>query len=155
MKSRVRGLKAMLLAAAFALPQGAAMCAVSCTFSSAAPVSFGAYDVFSMLPNNNGVGSLSVDCSGAGNHVFEVSLSRGQSHSYSPRVLRSGNAGLNYNLYTGAERSVVWGDGSGVTEKLTFNKNKPVLLPIYGQIPAGQDVPVGAYSDQITATVNF
>ena len=90
----------MWLATLLAVAAQNSMAATSCMFTSASPVSFGAYDIFSTLPNNNGVGSLTIDCKGSGNDNFEVSLSTGQSHSYAMRVMRSGSNRLNYNLYT-------------------------------------------------------
>jgi spore coat protein U-like protein len=61
---------------------------------------------------------------------------------------------LNYNLYTGADRSAVWGDGHG-NQLMTVRKNKITTLHVYGQIPAGQDAAVGTYTDSIVATVTF
>jgi spore coat protein U-like protein len=127
----------------------------SCMFTSASPVSFGAYDIFSALPNNNGVGSLTIDCKGSGNRNFEVSLSTGQSRSYAMRVMRSGSNRLNYNLYTSADRTVVWGNGHGSSQVMTVRKNSARTLTVFGQIPAGQDAAVGTYTDPILATVSF
>jgi spore coat protein U-like protein len=33
--------------------------------------------------------------------------------------------------------------------------NNPVSVTVYGQIPAGQDVSAGTFSDTISATINF
>ena len=133
----------------------AALAETACLFTTVAGVGFGAYDVFSERPNNQGVGSIGIDCKGAGNTVFDVSLSTGQSQSYVTRTLRAGANLLNYNLYTSAGRTQVWGDGSGASSVMQVQKNKPVALDIFGQIPAGQDVAVGSYSDAIVVTVNF
>ncbi|MCX7173361.1 MAG: spore coat U domain-containing protein [Proteobacteria bacterium] len=126
----------------------------NCTFASANPVNFGAYDVFAALPNNNGVGSLRISCNGGGG-PFDVTLSTGQSNNYVSRLMRSGANSLDYNLYTSAARSVVWGNGSGVSQTMHAAGNTTTTLSIFGQIPAGQDAAVGIYSDSITAIVNF
>lgn len=144
-----------LIASLVAVAAQASLAATSCMFTSVSPVNFGAYDIFSTLPNNNGVGSLTIDCKGSGNDNFEVSLSAGQSHSYAMRVMRSGSNRLNYNLYTSADRSVVWGDGHGSSQVVTVRKNKATTLSVFGQIPAGQDAAVGTYTDPIVATVTF
>jgi spore coat protein U-like protein len=133
----------------------ASLAATSCTFTSVSSVSFGTYDIFAGSPNSNGVGGLTIDCKGAGNHTFVLTLGTGQSNSYSSRLMMSGVNRLDYNLYTGAERSVVWGDGTGVSRVVTVNKNKPTTVSIFGLIPAGQDAVVGVYTDSIIATVNF
>lgn len=145
----------MLLATLLAVATLNSIADTSCMFTSASPVSFGAYDVFSTLPNNNGVGSLTINCQGSGNANFEVSLSTGQSYSYAMRVMRSGSNRLNYNLYTSADRSVVWGNGHGSSQVMTVRKNKATTLSVFGQIPAGQDAAVGIYTDPIMATVTF
>jgi len=126
-------------------------CAASCTISTT-PVSFGIYNVFAMTPNNNGIGSLTIVCStDAGN----VALSTGQSNNYAARVMRSGANPLTYNLYTSAARTTVWGDGSGGSRVMRAAEKATTIFSIYGQIPAGQDAAVGAYSDNIIATVTF
>ena len=145
----------LLCAAWLALLSQSSFSATSCAINSAGPVSFGAYDVLSPSPNNNGVGSIRIDCRGAGNNTFDVSLSAGQSHSYALRQMTSGGNRLNYNLYTGADRTVVWGDGSGASRVMTVVKNEPTTLSIFGQIPAEQDAAIGTYTDPIVATVNF
>jgi spore coat protein U-like protein len=131
------------------------LAAPSCTFTSVTAVSFGNYDVFATLPNNNGVGSLTIRCIGGGGPSFVVTLSTGQSNSYASRVMKSGVNPLNYNLYTSAARTVVWGDGTGGSSAGTAPANGTTALSVFGQIPAGQDAAVGTYTDSITATVNF
>ncbi len=128
--------------------------APSCTVSSVASVSFGAYDVFTTLPNNNGIGSITIRCTGGGRANI-VMLSTGQSNSYASRVMKSGANLLNYNLYTSAARNVVWGDGTGGSSTMSAAANRSTTLNIFGRIPARQDAAVGTYTDSITATVNF
>jgi spore coat protein U-like protein len=145
----------VLCAALVAFVSQTSLAATSCRFTSVNPVSFGVYDIFARQPNNNGVGSLTIDCKGSGNDNFEVTLSTGQSHSYTTRTMRSGGNHLDYNLYTSADRSAVWGDGHGGSHLMTIRKNKATTLNVFGQIPAGQDVAVGTYTDPIVATVTF
>jgi spore coat protein U-like protein len=130
-----------------------AYAAPSCSFRSVSSVSFGAYDVFSTLANNNGVGSLSVKCTGGANSV--ISLSTGQSNNFTNRLMRSGANTLNYNLYTSTAHAQVWGDGSGGSSVTSTINNGTFTLNIFGQIPARQDVAVGIYTDNITVTVSF
>jgi spore coat protein U-like protein len=145
----------ILCAALLSLVSAGAPAATRCHFNAASAANFGAYDIFSTMPNNSGVGSVTIDCSGGGNNTFDVTLSTGQSNSYASRVMSSGGNRLNYNLYTGADRRVVWGDGHSGSQVMTVQKNKATTLSIFGQIPAGQDVAVGTYGDIIVATVYF
>jgi spore coat protein U-like protein len=126
----------------------------NCAFTSITGVSFGIYDVFSAIPNNNGVGSITVNCRG-GTSSFVMSLSSGLSNSYISRIMMNGANSLNYNLYTNAGRTLVWGDGSGGSLTLTGLGNGKTTLNVFGQIPPGQNAKVGIYTDNIVVTVNF
>jgi spore coat protein U-like protein len=136
----------------FALSQPA-FSETSCEVNSVSAVDFGSYDVFSSL-NDNSVGSITIRCKGGGSTAL-VALSSGQSNSYSSRLMRSAGNSLNYNLYTSAARIVVWGDGSGGSSALSVNRNSTTTLSVFGQIPAGQDAAVGAYSDSVTTIITF
>ncbi len=138
---------AAVLLALLSPAASAAKCSIS-----ASGASFGVYDVFSAAANNTGIAALSVDCQGAS---ASVALSQGYSGNYAARQMRSGSNRLYYNLYTSAARSVVWGDGSGVSRTLPAANNQITSLTVFGQIPAGQDAAVGSYSDHITVIVNF
>jgi spore coat protein U-like protein len=126
-----------------------------CSFRSVTDVGFGAYNVFDMLPNTSGVGSISIRCQGGSDHAYEVNLSTGQSHSYVARMMKSGANTLTYNIYTNASRTIVWGDGHGGSSTQTAYKNSTTTLDLFGQIPAGQDVANGLYTDSLIVTVNF
>jgi spore coat protein U-like protein len=145
-----------LLATALLLAAAPLPCAArtDCQISSVGDVGFGAYDVFSKVPNRAGVGTLRIKCQGGGQGAT-VKLSKGQSHSYTTRLMRSGNDLLEYNLYTSAARIVVWGDGSGVSEVMRVDKNQNIDLSIFGNIPQGQDPAVGSYADSILISVEF
>jgi len=138
--------------AVFSQPLSAAS---SCSFLSVTSVSFGTYNVFSALSNNSGVGSITILCGSGGGPNFVVTLSTGQSNSFVSRVMKSGGNSLNYNLYTSAARTVVWGDGTGSSNVMTAAKSITTTLSVFGEIPAGQDASVGTYTDNITAIVNF
>jgi spore coat protein U-like protein len=144
----------IVLAASFAAAPQIALAAAKCDFNSQAGVSFGAYNVLDPNPNTNGVGSITIHCQG-GKGSFVVTLSKGQSNSYGSRVMKNGANTLNYNLYTSATRTVVWGDHTGASGTVSANGDHTTILDIFGKIPAGQDVAVGVYTDNIVVTVNF
>jgi spore coat protein U-like protein len=154
-RARMLG-RARLLACAALLAAASrtALAAPRCDFSSHADANFGAYSVLDQNPNTNGVGSITVHCQN-GNGSSEVTLSTGQSNSYGTRVMKNGANTLNYNLYTSATRNVVWGDHTGASGTVFADGNHETILSIYGKIPAGQDVAVGVYTDNIVVTVNF
>jgi spore coat protein U-like protein len=69
--------------------------------------------------------------------------------------MRSGTATLQYNLFTNAGRTLVWGDGTGGTSVRTVGASRGQALPVFGRIPPLQDVASGSYSDTLVATFNF
>jgi spore coat protein U-like protein len=157
-RSVMRAMRLTLLGASVAgsaLMSQVALADPSCRFNTVTAVSFGPYDVFATVPNNNGVGSLAIRCTEGGGPSFTVTLSAGQSNSYAARVMKSGANLLNYNLYTSPARTTVWGDGTGGSSILAATANSTTTLSVFGQIPARQDATVGTYADSITATVTF
>ena len=137
-----------LVALAFALTaqQGHA-CTLNVT-----GVNFGSYDVFSNTPLDS-TGNIDVNCpSGVG---YSMALTAGGG-THTQRVMGSGAHRLNYNLYTAANRAVVWGDATSGT--VTVNGTGigvNVNHAVYGRIPALQNVHAVSYSDIIIVELNF
>jgi spore coat protein U-like protein len=128
----------------------------TCT-ASATGVTFGTYNLLSATPLDS-TGTVTVNCGGAlvlGNTTVTVSLSAGQSGSFTPRKL---GTGFTYNLYQDAAHSEVWGDGTGGSTQYSgtiSNGKSSFTATVYGQIPALQNPSPGAFTDQITVTVNY
>ena len=137
-----------LIALAFALT---AQQGYACTLN-VTGVNFGSYDVFSNAALDS-TGNIDVNCpNGVG---YSMALTAGGG-THTQRVMGSGAHTLNYNLYTAANRAVVWGDATSGTVTLNgtgigLNVNHAV----YGRIPALQNVHAGGYSDIITVVINF
>jgi len=135
--------------------------AVAACNVSATGISFGPYDVFAPSPLDS-TGSVSVSCDELppADVVIEIGPSPG-SGGFSPRQMRhlSLPDRLSYNLFTDASRSSVWGDGTAGTQTVFLKNVKrqkpPVMTTIYGRIPPGQNVPVGAYTDTLTVTITW
>ncbi len=130
----------------------------SCTVSATA-VAFGAYNPSSGAPDD-ATGTINATCL-IWDDAPIVSIGTGVSGSFAPRKLANGAARLNYNLYTAATRTIVWGDGSAGTSRVTLTGGTTVLIwrtyarTIYGRIPIGQHVQAGTYTDTIVVTVTF
>lgn len=130
--------------------------AAGCTVSSPG-VSFGAYNVYNSSPLDS-TGSVTYNCTVA--VLISIDLGKGASSAFDPRTLMNGADVLNYNLYTDAARSTIWGDGSSGTSHYTtllsvLIVNTNVTVTIYGRIPALQDVSAGLYTDTVVMTINF
>lgn len=126
-------------------------------------VNFGSYSPLGGSPVD-AVGEVRVSCSLLGVISllvsYEIRLSSGESGSYFPRRIYSGLYDLAYNLYTDSARTIIWGDGSGGTGYVSdgyllglFTVTR--YYPVYGRLPAGQNVPTGTYSDVIIVTVDY
>lgn len=131
--------------------------ALTCNFTSVTGVNFGPYDVLG-ASSVKSTGTITYSCTNVGTRsVMVMSLSTGSSGTFANRTLKSGVNVLNYNLYSTAANTQVWGDGTGTTYQYSIDptdKNDHTLT-VFGTIPAGQDVGVGSYTDTITVTMNF
>jgi spore coat protein U-like protein len=154
----------LVLAAALPLAAVPAFAAAVCSFS-AVGVNFGVYDPLLATPSDS-VGTVTVSCTNApppGNVTinYSVTLSPGSSGSFALRRMTAGPSGLEYNLYSDAGRTLIWGDGGGgtglvggsikVAGRQTISKDHPV----YGRMPAQQDAGPGNYADTIVVTLAF
>lgn len=137
-------LLAVLLGMA-AQPGWAATCNVS-----AIGVNFGSYDTFSNQSLDS-TGNITVSCDVSANYTISLSPGAG---SYASRAMTSGSHTLNYNLYSDATRTTVWGDGTASTVTIS-GSGTTGNPPVYGRIPARQNAYVGTYSDTITVTLTF
>lgn len=130
--------------------------AAQCAIDSVSPVGFGNYDPLATAPLDSS-GSVTYKC--LLSLTVTIDLSTGSSASYAARTMKhaSGDA-LAYNLYFDAARLTVWGNAAGngtvhygpIIALLTA-----VTVPIFGRVPAKQDVRVGNYSDTIVVTLNY
>ena len=137
-----------LVALAFALTaQQGHTCTLNVT-----GVNFGSYDVFSNTPLDS-TGNIDVNCPSRVGYYIELSEGGGTN---TQRVMGSGAHRLNYNLYTAANRAVVWGDATSGTARVNGTGiGVSVNHGVYGRIPALQNVHPGSYSDIIIVELNF
>ena len=132
-----------------AAPAGAA-----CTIS-ATPVTFGSYNVFATTPLD-AAGQVTFRCVGPPVPRVRITLGAGGAPSFSPRRLQLGGQTLSYNLYLDGARTVIWGDGTGGTQFFLLanpQNGQSVAVPVYGRVPAGQDVSAGSYTNTVTVTI--
>ena len=154
---------ALLLAMTAPLAQAADTC-----FVAADPVAFGIYDTTASSPTP-GTGRITVDCQGNKEVAVTIELSAGNG-TYAARTMTTAMDALQYNLYLDTGYTRVFGNGSagseaavcttgvtgnGCTGSTPTGAFKRAVLPIYGRIPALQNVASGDYSDDIQVTVTF
>jgi len=127
----------------------------------ATPVAFGNYTpgTGNVAANN----TVAVKCTK--NTAFTVALDKGTTTggAIAQRLMTDGAAGdtLQYNLYTTAAFTTVWGDGTGssVTQAGTgAGMGTAVNFTAFGQLPdnaTNQAAPPNGYTDTITVTVTY
>jgi spore coat protein U-like protein len=120
-------------------------------------INFGSYDVFSSVPADS-TGTVTVTCN-TPNQLAQLDLGPSpNSGGFNPRRMKHVSAPdlLDYNIFTNASRSTIWGNGTSGTSSISSflqKKNVPRVLTVYGRITAGQDVRVGSYSEILVVTV--
>lgn len=127
-----------------------------CRLQGTSSLSFGAYDPNSPTPLTSS-GAITLRCRNDATGVT-VQLGRGGATTYFPRRMTSGLEVLEYNIFLDAALTAVWGDGTAGTNVYgPFNPRNSTseVLPLFGVIFAGQNVPAGSYSDTVVITVNF
>jgi len=116
------------------------------------PMNFGTY-VGAIL---NAETTIQVACTG--NTSFNVGLNAGAGSGATIATRRmTGPAGtpLNYKLFSNSGRTVNWGNTAGSDTVAGTGNNAVQNLTVYGQIPAGQSVETGNYTDTIIATLTY
>jgi len=153
MGAPVKLLRRLVLLPVLLLPSAAG--AVVCTVTTV-PVAFGAYNPDSGTPTD-GVGRVNISCDKAP-AVKPITISTGGSGTYTTRVMKSGSWSLNYNLYTSAARTQIWGNGTGGSATVSYGgggTGPSYAITVYGRIPASQNVGAGSYSDSLIVTIQF
>ena len=148
----------LLALAVGAVALGASPAKAACTATTVG-VNFGAYNP-QAAGNDDSTGTVNVRCFFFDSAVDNIALSSGGSGTYFPRRMNGGAFNLNYNLYTTAARTIVWGNGGGGTQTVTPTGtfNFPFInytATVHGRIPALQNVGAGTYADTITVTVTW
>lgn len=119
-------------------------------------------------------GSINFACTYTGTgFTADLTISAGNSGSYTARTLKMGTQSLNYNIYVNAADTEIFGGGTGSGEAGTYyyylcypggtvscsggggQSGAQYVAPMYGLLPASQDVSAGTYSDTIVVTLTF
>lgn len=114
---------------------------------------FGTYSP-AVADSTLGQSDMTVNCTL--NVPYSVGLDGGTtSGDVTDREMTDGTTNLNYNLYTAADLQTVVTDIGGAAPFSGVGSGADQTITVYGQIPAQQSVPTGAYADTITATISF
>jgi spore coat protein U-like protein len=125
-----------------------AVCAVT-----ASDLDFGAY-------NSGGaqlLGTTVLQSTCTPGTTYNVALNKGTTSggTINQRKMASGSNTLNYQLYSDAAHSAIWGETVGTDTVVGSGTGLAQNHTVYGSIPAAQLVPAGNYTDTITVTVSY
>jgi spore coat protein U-like protein len=124
----------------------------SCNITLPASIVFAAYDPLSATPDDNTSQAMTIACSQGS--VTHISLNYGSTVPLGPAAMGNGASGrLLYELHKDSLTGALWNGADLQTG--TAPSTAARSFTIYGRIPALQDVPVGSYTDTVTATVLF
>jgi spore coat protein U-like protein len=89
--------------------------------------------------------------------TYNVGLDAGTSSgaTINARKMASGANSLNYQLYSDAARSTIWGNTTGTDTVTGSGTGLAVDHTVFGAVPAAQLVPAGDYADTITVRVYY
>ena len=131
----------------------------NCTITTIA-VGFPAYDpivAHASSPDTSTSGSVTITCTKGA--ATTIGLGLGSYASASQMRMSDGSSTpnyLNYALYQDNGHSIVWGNsGTALLTPPVAPDKTARVFPVYGSIPAAQDLPAGTYNDTVLATVNF
>lgn len=123
----------------------------SCKWNTPLTFDFGSYDPFSTSDLTKTGVTISFSCvkSTAAGDVYKVSFTK------SGGTLANGTNTLPYSLYVGGTTNALPATGAGTTVAGTSGIGGSYTYTIDGMIPKNQDVPVGTYTDTLTAQIEY
>lgn len=126
----------------------------SCSVNSAS--SSVAFNAYVNSTTNDVAGSVALTCTNSTSYTIALGTGGG---TYATRVMAgaSTSSTLNYNLYTTAGRTTVWGDGTSSTATVAgTGSGAQQTVSVYGRIPSGQTTAQpDTYSDSVAVTVTY
>jgi spore coat protein U-like protein len=163
MKLAVFRCAVFLFALAIEVPLGAQVCNVSAGTS----LNFLSYNPASGSPAIAST-TATLTCtyngtSGAQKVNWDMQVSNGSSGNCNARSLPGPVDLLSYNIYQDSVAGGVWGNAGCATfpsgqmslSPGAGNNQKSVTHTLFGQVPTGQFVSAGTYTENLTLTVNF
>lgn len=124
----------------------------ACSINSA-NFAFGGYSIFNDSDKTSSA-SINVSCTTTTN--INIQLNPGNSGNYASRYMLQGTSKLYYNVFLDVGMTSVFGDGtSGTSQYSGIVGTTPINIPVYGKIPAKQQIAMGTYIDTLTVDLFF
>lgn len=143
----------LVMAAQVTTPFAVTVTVVRGCIISATDLAFGLYPALATPPQVLATSTIRVTCELGDN--YSVGLNDGANDAGTQRRMARTTAPLgylNYNLFQDPARTILWRD-TGQTRLDAVGTGTAQIHQVYGQLPGGQVVPVGAYVDTVTVHV--
>lgn len=119
-------------------------------------LAFGKYDPLGQNANQQLDAAAEVTMVCTRSSRASVTIDGGRNPIGSSRTLAGSSQHIAYQLFRDAGRTQQWMGGvADGLQVVSQGIHKPQQLTVYGRIPPGQEVISGAYTDVVTATVDF
>ncbi len=121
------------------------------------PLSFGPYDPLdgnSVQPADAST-VITVTCTRATGAAVSFDFGVNASSGSLRAMSGPGTDRLEYQIYRDTAHSLVWSQGDNAVRVVSRGISSAEQLTVFGRIPPRQEVAPGAYSDLLTATVEF
>jgi spore coat protein U-like protein len=119
------------------------------------PLSFGVYDPLAAHTSSPADASSVISVSCTRSIGAAVSFDFGHNGGTDRSMGGPGPDLLHYQIYRDSARSQIWGVGGDSVRVTSRGVTSPEQLTVFGRIPPRQEVAPGAYTDVLTATVDF
>lgn len=121
------------------------------------PLSFGSYDPLDghAIQPADASTVISVTCTRSTGAAVAFDFGINSTAGTDRAMNSAGTDRLRYQIYRDAARSLVWSRGADAVQVVSRGISSAELLTVFGRIPPNQEVAPGAYSDLLTATVDF
>jgi spore coat protein U-like protein len=119
---------------------------------SASTLNFGTYNG----AQNDAASNVSVTCTNTTPYKVGLDAGLATGATVTSRKMQDGTGQfLNYAIFSDSGRTTNWGNTPGTDTVNQAGNGSAQSIPVYGRIAQNQYVTPGAYSDTITATVNY
>ena len=148
---------AAIAATATSTFQVTASVATQCTVG-AADLNFGTVDPLG--GNVDQTTTVTVRCTKNTSYTIGLNAGTTTGATLAQRLMANGSDTMNYNLYTDAGRTTVWGNSAAAPAWVSgagAGMGSPQVLTVYGRVPSGQtNLAVGSFAETaITVTVTY
>ncbi len=103
----------------------------------------------------NATTTVTVTCTSGTTYNVGLNAGTGSGATVTLRKMTSGANTLGYTIWQDSAHTINWGNTVGTDTVSGTGNGLAQALTAYGQIPANEFSPAGAYTDTVTATVTY